>query len=210
LTLTAYNADYSDRPFADKRDMTDAPEKGLRQSPLKLNQGLGMLETWNEDAIKTRAGKLAGLALSVWTAPVLPRDILDAYRPKAVSLTEYTIDDHPNLLTPAIRPVFEAFRKAVLSLDPCVSEGFLKLYVAYKAETNFVDVVPQAKRLRLSLNMRFADVVDPKGLCADVTGVGRWGNGDVEIGLSKLEDLPYVIGLVRQSLEMQLGNGGGA
>lgn len=69
-------------------------------------------------------------------------------------------------------------------------------------------MVPQAKQLRLSLNMRFVEVSDPKGLCKDVTGVGRWGNGDVEIGLSNLEDLPYVIGLVRQSLELQLGNGG--
>ena len=86
----------------------------------------------------------------------------------------------------------------------------MELYVAYKAETNFVDVVPQAKRLRLTLNMRFADVNDPKKLCKNVTGIGRWGNGDVEIGLSKLEDLPYVIGLVRQSLELQLGNGGDA
>jgi predicted transport protein len=30
--------------------------------------------------------------------------------------------------------VFEAFRKEVLALDPCVSEEFMKLYVAYKAE----------------------------------------------------------------------------
>lgn len=208
LTLTAYNADYSDRPFAEKRDMPDAPEKGLKQSPLKLNQGLGVLETWDEAAIQVRASKLADLAVSVWYAPVLPRDILDAYRPKADAVAEYTIDDHPHLLTATLRPVFEAFRKAVFALDPCVSEEFLKLYVAYKAETNFVDVVPQAKRLRLSLNMRFADVNDPKGFCKDVTGIGRWGNGDVEIGLSKLEDIPYVIGLVRQSLELQLGNDG--
>lgn len=85
-------------------------------------------------------------------------------------------------------------------------QEFLKLYVAFKAETNFVDVVPQAKRLRLSLNMRFAQVDDPKGLCKDVTGIGRWGNGDVEIGLSNPDELPYVLGLVRQSLELQLGN----
>jgi predicted transport protein len=44
-----------------------------------------------------------------------------------------------------MRPVFEAFRKQVLALDPCVTEEFLKFYVAYKAEINFVDVVPQAK-----------------------------------------------------------------
>jgi uncharacterized protein with ParB-like and HNH nuclease domain/predicted transport protein len=216
LTLTAYNADYSDRPFAEKRDMPDAPEKGLKRSPLNLNQGLGVLEAWNEGEIQTRAGKLAGLAVSVWSAPILPRDILDAYRPKIEAVAEYTIDDHPYLAKGSemygstVRDIFEAFRKAVLALDPCVSEEFLKLYVAYKAETNFVDVVPQAKQLRLSLNMRFAGVNDPKGLCRDVRGKGRWGNGDVEIGLSKLEDLPYVIGLVRQSLELQLGNGGDA
>lgn len=214
LTLTAYNSDFSDRYFTEKRDMPDAPEKGLKQSPLKLNQGLGILEFWNEDTIKTRAGKLAEVAVNVWVAPLLPHDIIEAYRPKADTATEYTINDHPYLVKgsemygSSVPDLFAAFRKAVLALDPCVSEEFLKLYVAYKAETNFVDIVPQAKRLRLSLNMRFADVNDPKGFCKDVTGMGRWGNGDVEVGLSKLEDLPYVIGLVRQSLELQLGNGG--
>jgi uncharacterized protein with ParB-like and HNH nuclease domain/predicted transport protein len=206
LTLTAYNSEYSDRPFAEKRDMPDAPEKGLKQSPLHLNQGLGTLERWDEIAIQTRASKLADRAVKVWSSPLLPPDILDAYRPKSTAITRYTIDDHPNLLGPLMRPVFESFRKAVLELDPCVSEEFLKLYVAYKAETNFVDVVPQVKRLRLTLNMRFEDLTDPKGLSRDVTGLGRWGNGNVEVEISKLEDIPYVIGLVRQSLEMQLGN----
>jgi predicted transport protein len=81
------------------------------------------------------------------------------------------------------------------------------LYVAYKAETNFVDVVPQAKRLRLSINMTFAEITDPKGLCKDVTNLGRWGNGDVEVGLKSLDELPYVMGLVRQSYERQMGEG---
>jgi predicted transport protein len=56
--------------------------------------------------------------------------------------------------------------------------------------------------------LRFAEINDPKGLCKDVTGIGRWGNGDVEIGLSNLEELPYVMGLVRQSVETQLDNAG--
>jgi len=37
LTLTGYNSEYSDRPFPEKRDMPG----GFRESPLKLNQGLG-------------------------------------------------------------------------------------------------------------------------------------------------------------------------
>ena len=83
----------------------------------------------------------------------------------------------------------------------------LKLYIAYKAETNFVDIVPQAKRLRLSLNMPFADLDDPRGLAKNVAGIGRWGNGDVELGIATLEEVPYAIGLIRQSLERQLEEG---
>ncbi len=208
LTLTAYNSEFSDHPFAYKRDMPEAPEKGLKQSPLKLNQGLAVLDAWNEETIRTRAGKLATFAVGVWSAPSLSVDILESYRSKENVTVEYSIDDHAHLVKggDGVRELFEAFRKVVLALDPCVAEEFLKLYVAYKAETNFVDVVPQAKRLCLTLNMRFADVIDPKGICKDVTGVGRWGNGDVEVGLSSMDELPYVIGLVRQSLELQLGS----
>jgi predicted transport protein len=205
LTLTGYNSEYSDRTFVEKRDMAG----GFKESPLKLNQGLGKLDCWDEQAIKTRADKVAGVTLDVWRPPSLPPDILAAYKPQAAP-SGYTITDHPHLVTGPMHDVFEALRKAVLALDPCVSEEFLKLYVAYKAETNFVDVIPQAKRLRLSLNMLFPEANDPKGLCKDVTGLGRWGNGDVEVGLSSTEELPYVMGLVRQSFEKQMGSGSDA
>ena len=88
-----------------------------------------------------------------------------------------------------------------------VTEEFLKIYVAFKAETNFVDVVPQASQLRLSLNIRFHELHDPKSLATDVTNLGHWGNGDAEIKLSEPGELRYVIGLVRQAFEKQMGNG---
>jgi uncharacterized protein with ParB-like and HNH nuclease domain/predicted transport protein len=202
LTLTGYNSEYSDKSFIDKRDM----KGGFAESPLRVNAGLGHLEDWTEDAIKERAAKLAKNAIDVWPAPKLAKETVEAYRPKAQVRETYGMEDHPHLLTPSVRELFEAFRKEVLALDPCVTEEFLKLYVAYKAETNFVDVVPQAKQLRLSLNMRFSEISDPRGICKDVSGLGRWGNGDVEIKLEKHADLPYVIGLIRQSLERQLGS----
>jgi uncharacterized protein with ParB-like and HNH nuclease domain/predicted transport protein len=204
LTLTGYNSEYSDQLFSEKRDM----EKGFRESPLNLNQGLSQVEEWNEDAICKRAERLSTLALDVWVYPKLKVSVIDSYKSKPEALG-YSINDHPYLLTKKNRELFEAFRKEVLALDPCVTEEFFKLYVAYKAETNFVDIVPQANRLRLSLNMSFNEINDPQGICKDVTKLGRWGNGDVEIGLSSLSQLPYVIGLVRQSLEQQMGGSEG-
>ena len=202
LKLTGYNAEYSDRPFSEKRDM----KGGFRESPLRLNEGLSSLDKWDEAAIKNRAERLAAVAAGVWAVPSLQAEVLESYRPRGEKAAGYTIDDHPQLAVGSpMRDLFEIFRKDVLALDPCVSEEFLKLYVAYKAETNFVDIVPQKSRLRLSLNMQFHELHDPKGLAKDVTNLGRWGNGDVEVSLSKLEELPCVMGLVRQAFETQMG-----
>ena len=147
------------------------------------------------------------MAAGVWAVPSLRAEVLESYRPRGEKAAGYTIDDHPQLaIGSPMRDLLEIFRKNVLALDPCVSEEFLKLYVAYKAETNIVDIVPQKSRLRLSLNMQFHQLHDPKGLAKDVTNLGRWGNGDVEVGLSKPEELAYVMGLVRQAFEKQMGN----
>lgn len=209
LTLTAYNGQYSDYSFEYKRDQVKDKSGnfiGFAHSPLKLNQGLGQVAVWNEAAIGKRANRLAAEALNVWRSPQLASDVLDAYRPAATKTGQaYSIQDHPHLGVGTVCDLFNALRQAILALDPCVNEEFLKLYVAYKAETNFVDVVPQAKRLRLSLNMRFDEIDDPKGICLDVTELGRWGNGDVEVGLSTLNEIPYVMGLIRQSFDHQMG-----
>lgn len=204
LTLTGYNSEYSDRSFKEKRDMPG----GFAESPLKLNKGLAAVDSWNEQAIKVRSNKLAEMAATIWKAPTLEDSIQAEYRRKdrAEAVSDYSIEDHVQLDGGLTRELFDAFRAQVTALDECVHEDFLKLYVAYKAETNFVDVVPQSKRLRLSLNIPFPEIDDPRGICKDVSKVGRWGNGDVEVFLEKLEDVTYVVGLARQALERQLGD----
>lgn len=204
LTLTAYNSELSDRTFVQKREMPG----GFADSPIRMNQGLGKLEIWTEEAIKKRAAQLAAQAVKVWPAPKLAADILDEYKPAPTAVAgAYSVSDHPTLMAGPMHDLFMAFRKEVLALDPTVGEEYLKLYVAFKAETNFVDVIPQTKRLRLALNMKFPEVSDPKGICRDITNIGRWGNGDVEVGLAGFDELPYVMGLVRQSFEKQMSVG---
>ena len=201
LTLTGYNSEYSDRPFAEKRDM----EGGFAQSPLRLNEMLRTASVWNEPAIRERAATLAARAATVWRAPELSAEVLEKYAPAVDSgAAQYSIGDHPHLANGAMREVFEAFRREVLALDPSIVEEFKKLYVAYKAETNFVDVIPQTKRLVLSLNIDPRILEDPRKVARDVSGLGRWGNGDTEVVFSSATELPYVLGLVRQAFEQQI------
>jgi predicted transport protein len=203
LTLTGYNAEYSDRPFLEKRDM----HGGFRESPLRLNEGLGAVESWNEAAIRDRAERLAMRASQVWSAPKLSAEAVAQFKPKIEKAQEFTLGNHPSVAEGgSMRDLFEALRKEVLALDPCVTEEIVKSYIAYKAETNFLDVVAQAKRLRLSFNMKFHELHDERGLVRDMTSIGHYGNGDAEIAISKIEELPYVMGLVRQSFEKQMAD----
>ena len=77
--------------------------------------------------------------------------------------------------------LYQVLKKRILNIDSSVKEEYKKLYIAFKSSTNFVDIVPQIVRLRLSLNIDYPDMIEQKGLCKDVSDLGRWGNGDVEV-----------------------------
>lgn len=207
LTLTGYNSEYSDNSFGYKcfqvKDK-DSNLVGLAHSPLKLNMGIATEKVWNAAAIKTRADHLAGEAVKVWGAPKLTADVLDTYRPITNKPGQkYNIEDHPKLKSEVTSDLFDVLRKAIFAIDPCVSEEFQKFYVAYKAETNFVDIEPRVRSLRLTLNMPFQEINDPQGICKDVSNVGHQGNGDVDIRFESIAQLPYVMSLIRQSFERQ-------
>lgn len=200
LTLTGYNSEYSDHPFTKKRDM----EGGFKDSPLRLNKGLGQLDTWNATEILARAERLAGDALMIWTRPQLPDEVIAEFQaPRDAG--GFTIEDHPYLLPPQRRALFERLSSEICALDPAITRHFLKLYVAFKAETNFVDVVPQKARMRLTLNIPVESLRDERSLAWDVSGKGHWGNGTTELALSEESDFTYIVGLVRQAYEYQMG-----
>jgi len=70
--------------------------------------------------------------------------------------------------------------------------------------TNFADIVPQKSKLRLSLNSVFNEIHDPNGIRKDITNLGRWGNGDVEFGVSEVSEIEYAILLIQQSFDKHM------
>jgi uncharacterized protein with ParB-like and HNH nuclease domain/predicted transport protein len=208
LTLTGYNPELSDKPFRTKRDMPG----GFRESPLKLNRSLAKLEEWNEDEIKRRAEELAFLAARIWEYPLLSADqLLEIQVKKALKpIEKYTLEKHTAKFDDMILRVFEELRKRILNLDSSVREEIRKLYIAYKTDTNFVDIIPLKKQFRMSLNMRFDEISDPKNLCRDITGKGKWGNGDVDVRVTPASDLDDVMALIQQSFNKHFDEDGEA
>ncbi|HSN50217.1 MAG TPA: DUF262 and DUF1524 domain-containing protein, partial [Bacteroidales bacterium] len=205
LTLTGYNSEYSDIPFHDKQTK---PDEGFLFSPLRLNAGLGQVDHWNKAAIEQRANRLAKQAVEVWSYPEVTEQVLQKYKEKPKPPSIYSLENFRYLFNGGpTRGLFETVRNEILSIDLVVTEEYKKLYIAYKAETNFVDVIPMAKSLFLTLNMTFDKLRDPKGLCRNVSKLGRWGNGEVEVRIKDYGDIPYVMSLIRQSFDHQMGNG---
>lgn len=65
LTLTAYNREYANKSFSEKRSM----EHGLSQSPLCLNRAIAKHIHWVESDLVQRFDELYQLALKVWPYP---------------------------------------------------------------------------------------------------------------------------------------------
>ena len=51
--------------------------------------------------------------------------------------------------------------------------------------------------------MKFSEIHDPKGICKDITGLGRWGNGDVELFMEHQDELDQIMEIVKQSFDAQ-------
>lgn len=201
LTLTGYNSELSDRPFKDKKNIPG----GFNTSPLFLNESVRLENTWNEDAILRRATMLGVRASNIWTRPLLVDERLMLYKEHEESTEAflYSLEQYEHLKDEMLN-LYKHLEKRVLNIDSSARVEFKKLYIAFKSQTNFVDVVPQKKRLRLSLNMEFNKIKDPKGICKDVSGLGRWGNGDIEVGLDNINDLDYIMELIQQAFELQV------
>lgn len=197
LTLTAYNSEMSDRPFLEKMDMPG----GFKESALRLNKYVVLQNKWNEKHIQERANELAKKAESIWPYPILTAAELAPYQVEEKAVQKYSLETYDvNAFT---RILFESLDKRIMNLSPAVKKEYKKLYVAYKLDTNFVDIVFQKQRLRISINMKFSEINDPNGICKDITGLGRWGNGDVELFMEHQDELDQIMEIVKQSFDAQ-------
>ena len=197
LTLTAYNSEMSDHSFLTKIDM----EGGFKESALRLNSFVVKQSQWTEETIKERACILADKAKQIWPFPVITDAELAPYRVEEKPTERYSLATYDtNVFT---KMLFEILDRRIQNLSPNVKREFKKLYVAYKLDTNFVDIVFQKQRLRISVNMKFSEVIDSKGICRDITGLGRWGNGDVELFMEHTSDVDQVMEIIEQSFRLQ-------
>lgn len=114
---------------------------------------------------------------------------------------KYTVEDHLRKADKEAKELFEELRERIFSLGSDINEEVKKLYIAYKASKNFVDVIIYKREIRATLNVKSGNLNDPENRAVDFTKPkkGHWGNGDYEVKIQNKEDLDYALFLIKQS-----------
>jgi len=96
---------------------------------------------------------------------------------------------------------FEAVRSFLVALGDDVQETTLRFYIAFKRIKNFacVEFRPTAEKILIFVKVDPSEVTLEPGFTRDVSEVGHFGTGDLEITLSKPEDLERAKPLIQRS-----------
>lgn len=111
----------------------------------------------------------------------------DATTTKAKS-TDKTFDEQLKTADTSVKTMYQDLTNYILSLGDDVCETHLKLYAAFKKIRNIVTVVALKKKLILNLPLDVTTVTFEEGFSRDVTNIGHWGCGAVELYLQNAVD----------------------
>jgi predicted transport protein len=108
-------------------------------------------------------------------------------------------------LPPSLLDVLASLEDYTLSLGDDVQRKELRLYLAFKRIRNFASVVLQRSRLLLFLHLDASQSLPAiqavLPAARDVSAIGHWGTGDVEIPLQTLADLDAAKSFIAQAYE---------
>ena len=106
-------------------------------------------------------------------------------------------------LSPDMADRYEALRSFLLALGDDVQETTLQLYIAFKRLKNFacVEFRPRDGRILvyLKVNPKVVDLTN--GFSRDVSAIGHYGTGDLEVALTTADDLELALPLIRRSYD---------
>ncbi len=124
--------------------------------------------------------------------------------PAASTLAMKTHADQIATASPELLALFEQTRSFILAQGDDIIEKPLKLYVAFRRLKNFVCmslISKQDPHVFLTLKLDPATVALEKGFSRDVTSIGHWGTGDLEVVLRKQADFEKAKSLIERAYQ---------
>lgn len=164
---------------------------------LRYGDDLIMLELTNTPVRVSTAG----ISVSA-TPPATAGDAPAATTGTSVSPAADNVETTLLKSGPATQALFVTLDSFIRGLDEqAVEVKVLKLYYAYKKLRNFATVVPGKSELWLYLHLEPATISLNPQTMRDVTSIGHWGTGNLEVTLKSEADLEEVKPLIQRAFE---------
>ena len=201
LTLTGYNAEYSNSTFQEKRDRPG----GFRESAVLLNKDVAAETEWTSKQMEDRGRRLADRAGRIWPRLRMNEETLhEARKRKMRRLAEEKPASRVKMKEEA-RRLFEALQPRVLDLGTSgevieMSENAVQ--VSYHQPECFLEVLPRTNYLTLSLPLDFNEVDDIEGAADGTTWkfvVGSEHPTGVIFHVRSVADIEGALEVIRRS-----------
>jgi predicted transport protein len=128
----------------------------------------------------------------------MPREPNAPVGPKPSS-KDKSLEDMLALASPELRDLYAQTTRFLIGLGDDVQEKRLKLYTAFRRLKNFACIVVSSNRLLVTLKLDPASVMLVEGFSRDVTHIGHWATGDLELTLRTAADLDLAKPLLERS-----------
>ena len=105
----------------------------------------------------------------------------------------------------ASRELYDSLQAGILDLGPNVTVRFTKFYISFVDETvgkSIAEVVPQKKGLKVYLRPTIDNFQSPVLKLTDCRERGHWTNGNSFFDLSRREDAPHALSLIKQAWDI--------
>jgi len=102
-----------------------------------------------------------------------------------------------------LKDLYYSIRDFILNLGDDIQEKILKHYIAFKKIRNFacVEIYPKSKSILIYLNINPNEVTLKEGFTRDVTNIGHFGTGNLEIRINSKEDFEKAKELIARSYD---------
>jgi predicted transport protein len=105
------------------------------------------------------------------------------------------------LIDPQQQALLSSMEDYMISLGDDVQRKELKLYVAFKRIKNFASIIVQKNKLILMLSLNPQSINPLPSNARDVTNIGHWGTGNLEITINGQEDFEQAKPLIIMAYE---------
>lgn len=170
------------------KEQVDKHFKNLKEfrNSIKHNRKLNDLET--------AEGKIS----IEWLTRALSKGEIE----EAIEKSEHSESEHLNRTTKFSEEAYQKIKDSVLKFGTDIEFSPQKHYIAMKRKgsgRNFSAIKVQKNQIKLWVSLEKNTLDDPKKMARDVSSVGHHGTGHYEIIIKSLDDVEYVLEIIKKS-----------